>query len=104
MEEEPNPQAQQLYDMIDTGNEQLWPGCVNVTKLSALARLFYVKSKHHISECCYDGFMLFIKEVLPNKITLVNNFNLTKQLMRGLDRHVEKINCWDMIYWGDDLE
>ncbi|KAK9081523.1 hypothetical protein Syun_030847 [Stephania yunnanensis] len=37
VEESPNPQARQLYDMIDASREQLWPGCETMTTLSAMA-------------------------------------------------------------------
>ncbi|KAK9160887.1 hypothetical protein Syun_007228 [Stephania yunnanensis] len=50
VEESPNPQARQLYDMIDASREQLWPGCETMTTLSAMARLLAIKSEHHISE------------------------------------------------------
>ncbi|KAK9087293.1 hypothetical protein Syun_029687 [Stephania yunnanensis] len=57
MEEEPNLQTQQLYDMIDAGNEQLWLGCENMTKLSVMAISFSLKSAHHVFERCYNEFM-----------------------------------------------
>ncbi|KAK9092612.1 hypothetical protein Syun_027523 [Stephania yunnanensis] len=39
VDESPNPQARQLYDMIDESREQLWPGCETMITLSAMARL-----------------------------------------------------------------
>ncbi|KAK9083498.1 hypothetical protein Scep_029969 [Stephania cephalantha] len=93
VEEAPNLHSQQLYDMIDATNERLWPGCENMTKLSAMARLLTIKSNHHLSERAYDDMMQLWKESLPTNNTLVDNFYGTKQLMHGLGLPVEKIDC-----------
>ncbi|KAK9169429.1 hypothetical protein Syun_001569 [Stephania yunnanensis] len=84
VEESPNPQARQLYDMIDASREQLWPGCQTMTTLSAMARLLAIKSEHHISERGYNGIIKLMKDYLPNDNSMVENFYATKRLMRGL--------------------
>ncbi|KAK9134821.1 hypothetical protein Syun_014151 [Stephania yunnanensis] len=54
VEESPNPEARQLYDMIEASSEQLWPSYETMTTLSAMARLLAIKSEHHISERGWD--------------------------------------------------
>ncbi|KAK9158064.1 hypothetical protein Scep_004638 [Stephania cephalantha] len=107
VEESPNPQARQLYDMIDASREQLWPGCETMTTLSAMARLLAIKSEHHIFERGYNEIIKLMKDCLPNDNSMVENFYATKRLMRGLGLPVEKIDCCEdqcMIYWGVDSE
>ncbi|KAK9107072.1 hypothetical protein Syun_023083 [Stephania yunnanensis] len=103
VEESPNPQARQLYDMIEASSEQLWSGYETMTTLSAMARLLAIKSEHHIFERGYNEIIKFVKDCLPNDDSLVENFYATKRLMRGLGLPVEKIDCCEdqcMIYWG----
>ena len=73
--------------------------------MSAVVRLFHMKSEHHFSERCYDDFIQFLREVLPDDNKMIDNFYRTKKLVQGLGLPVEKIDCCNnncMIYWGDD--
>ncbi|KAH0674535.1 hypothetical protein KY290_026642 [Solanum tuberosum] len=38
MEELPNPDAQSFYDMLNSANQEVWPGCETHSKLSAISR------------------------------------------------------------------
>ena len=105
MKEAPNLNAHKFYDMLNAIDEKLWDGCTTHSQMSAVARLLHMKSEHHFSERCYDDFIRFLREVLPDDNKMIDNFYRTKKLVQGLGLPVEKIdrcnnNC--MIYWGDD--
>ena len=93
MEESPNQEAQKFYDMLAAANEELSPGCGTHSQLSAAARCLSIKSNHHLSEKCYDEFVGFVKEVLPEDNKMVDSFYNTKKLVQGLGLPVEKIDC-----------
>lgn len=106
-EEAPNPQAQQLYDMLSAADTELWPGCSNHSQLSLIARLITLKSENGLSEKCYDEIAELIKEVVPENNSVTKNFYETKRLLRGMGLPVEIIdycrnNC--MIFWGNDQD
>ena len=106
-EEQPNIEAQQLYNLIDAANEQLWTGCETMTQLSAMARLMTIKADHRLSERAYDDVLHLWKDSLPVENRLPNNFYETKRFMQGLGLPVEKIDCCTsncMLFWGDDVE
>ncbi|XP_039115102.1 uncharacterized protein LOC120250331 [Dioscorea cayenensis subsp. rotundata] len=106
-EEIPNPTTQKLYDMLNTGEEPLWPGCESHTQLSAVARLLTIKSEFHMLERCYDAVLQFMKEALPTSNKLVDNFYNTKKFVAGLGLPCEKIHCCIngcMLYWGEDSD
>ena len=106
-EEQPNIEAQQLYNLIDAANEQLWTGCETMTQLSAMARLMTIKADHRLSERAYDDVLHLWKDSLPIENRLPNNFYETKRFMQGLGLPVEKIDCCTsncMLFWGDDVE
>ena len=48
-EENPNPTAQQFYDVHHAANNLLWPGCENHSQLSVVARMLNFKAEHHLS-------------------------------------------------------
>ena len=105
MEEEPNLNAQKFYDMLNAVDEKLWDGCTTHSQMSTVARLLHMKSKHHFSERCYDDFIRFLREVLPDDNKMIDNFYRTKKLVQDLGLPIEKIDCCNnncMIYWGDD--
>ena len=105
MEEAPNLNAQKFYDMLNAVDEKVWDGCTTHSQMSEVARLLHMKSEHHFSERCYDDFIRFLREVLPDDNKMINNFYRTKKLVQGLGLPVEKIDCCNnnyMIYWGDD--
>ena len=60
-----------------------------------------MKSEHHFSKRCYDDFIRFLREVLPDDNKMIHNFYRTKKLVQGLGLPVEKIDCFNnncMIY------
>ena len=105
MEESPNPIAKKLYEMLQAANQALWPKCEKHSQLSAVARLLNIKSEYHLLERCYDSLLEFMKEALPQRSTLSENFYDTRKMVEGLGFSVEKIDCCEqgcMIYWGVD--
>ena len=74
MEEAPNLNAQKFYDILNAVDEKLWDGCTTHSQMSAVARLLHMKSEHHFSERCYDDFIRFLREVLPDDNKMIDNF------------------------------
>ena len=107
IEEEPNPTAAQLYEMLQAADQEIWPGNRYHSKLSTVARLLNIKSEHHISERAYDDIYQLMSELLPSDHVMIDSFYSTKKFVQGLGLPVEKIHCCIngcMIYWGDDSE
>ena len=43
-EEEPNPDASHFFDLLSAVDQELWPGCDNMTQLGSVARILNIKS------------------------------------------------------------
>ena len=84
MEEAPNLNAKNFYDLLNTVYEKLWDGCTTHSQMSAVARLLHMKSEHHFLERCYDDFIRLLREVLPYDNKMVDNFYRTNKLVQGL--------------------
>jgi hypothetical protein len=54
VEEEPNADATRFFDLLKDSDEPLWDGCMNHSKLLAVAQVFTIKSDHGLSEASYD--------------------------------------------------
>ena len=50
VEEEPNAYVARFFDLLKDSDESLWDGCTNHSKLSVVAQVFTIKSKHWLSE------------------------------------------------------
>ena len=92
-EEFPNPNAKNLYDMLQAAKEPLYDGCESHSQLSSMARLLNIKADHHLSERCYDSISSFVKEVLPEGNKIVKFFYEAKKFVQGLGLPVEVIHC-----------
>ena len=105
-EENPNPTAQQFYDMLDAANNLLWPGCENHSQLLVVATMLNINVEHHLSERAFDAISKLMKEVVPKKNLIAQSFYETKRMVWGLGLPIEKIHCCPngcMIYWGEYL-
>ncbi|KAJ8765474.1 hypothetical protein K2173_014596 [Erythroxylum novogranatense] len=106
VDEEPNQQAKQLFDLLQSVDRELWPNCETMTQLSSIARILNIKSEGHISDRSFDKILQWYNESLPAEHTMVDSFYNIKKLIRGLGLPVEKIDCCRlgcMLYWGDDM-
>ncbi|XP_019158513.1 PREDICTED: uncharacterized protein LOC109155282 [Ipomoea nil] len=107
IEETPNPEAQNFYDMLKAADQELWLGSKKHSQLSLVARLMSLKSENHISEKCFNQFTELLKEVAPEDNLVPDNFYETKRLLRGMGLPVQKIDCCKnncMIYWESDID
>ena len=101
IEEDPNPTAAKLFEMLKAADQEIWPGNRYHSKLSAVARLLNIKSEHHLSERANDDICQLMSELLPSENVMIDSFYSTKKLVQGLGLPVEKIHCCingSMIY------
>ncbi|XP_050207371.2 uncharacterized protein LOC126656796 [Mercurialis annua] len=107
VEEDPNLEAQRLYDMLRASEQELWEGNPGGhSQLSAVARLMNLKAEFHFSERLYDEFCKFLAEILPQDNTMTDSFYSTKKLVRNLGLPVEIIDCCNrgcMLFWNEDI-
>jgi len=55
--EEPNIDAQHIYDMLDAANQPIYEGCrEELSKLSLASRMMTIKADNSLSENCMDSW------------------------------------------------
>ncbi|RDY00010.1 hypothetical protein CR513_16860, partial [Mucuna pruriens] len=91
--------------MLNSAQQPLWPGCKTTSELSAAITMLSLKSKHNMSQACFNDVMKFMKESSHPENVIPSNFRETKKLVAGLGLLRIKIDyCIDgcMLYYKDD--
>ncbi|XP_015160874.1 uncharacterized protein [Solanum tuberosum] len=104
MEEDPNPDSQKLYDLLQAATQKLYPGS-SLSQLALVSRMLNIKIENNMSQRGYNQMMQLLKEALPEDNMVLDSYYQTKKLVRSLGLPVEKIDCCEsgcMLYWGDD--
>jgi len=107
IEEEPNADTTRFFDLLKDSNEPLWDGCMNQSKLSAIAQVFTIKSDHGLSEASYDKIIEWAKSILLEGNKLKENFYTAKSMMKPLSLGYQKIDMYPnfcMIYYLENAE
>ncbi|CAO2820388.1 unnamed protein product [Amaranthus hypochondriacus] len=103
VDEDPNPQSRQFFEMLRAVNLPLYPGCETHTQMSVIGRMSSLKTDFRIPERLYDELCQFIIELLPKDNRMTTSFYDTKKQISALGLPIEKIDCCVngcMIYWG----
>ncbi|XP_057773074.1 uncharacterized protein LOC130992454 [Salvia miltiorrhiza] len=107
LEQPPNNDAQQIYNMLDAADTPLYAGCDTYSQLSWMTQFMSIKTESHMSERTYNQMSSMMKAALPEGNNCPEDFYSTKRNLRGLGLPVEKIDCCVnncMLYWGETSE
>jgi hypothetical protein len=66
IDEEPNDNAIEVFDLLKDSNEPLWDGYTNHNKLSVVAQVFTIKSDHELSKVGYNK-IIELTSILPER-------------------------------------
>jgi len=103
-EELPNMEVAKFYEMLNSTQQPLWPKCKNTSELST-AITMSIKSKHNISQACFNDVMKFMKESNHPDNVIPSNFRETKKIVVELGLSRIKIDCCIngcMLYYKED--
>ncbi|XP_049405023.1 uncharacterized protein LOC125868409 [Solanum stenotomum] len=104
MEEDPNPESQKLYDLLQAADAKLYLGS-SLSQLDVISRMLNIKIENNMSQRGYNQMMQLLIEALPEDNIVLDSYYQTKKVVRSLGLPVEKIDCCElgcMLYWGDD--
>ena len=76
-----------------------------MTLLESVSELMALKSKHNITNSCYNDFVKLMDKVLPNNHKLPKNLYYATKLLAGLGLKYEKIDVCPnnyMLFWKED--
>ncbi|XP_074288837.1 uncharacterized protein LOC141613988 [Silene latifolia] len=99
----PNDEAKKFYKLVEEGQQELFPGCKNFSKLSFIIRLFMYKTVHGISNVAFNDLLQLLRDMVPEAKFPVN-FNEAKNIVRDLGLDYKKIcacpnDC--MLFWKE---
>ena len=78
IEEEPNAEAQNFYNMIRAADKPVYKGNSNRSQLSIAVRMLKIKCRHKCSQAWFDDMSEFLQELLPADNLMPHDFYSTK--------------------------
>ncbi|XP_074362218.1 uncharacterized protein LOC141702437 [Apium graveolens] len=107
MEEEPNEEASQFYNMLNQTSVPLSPNHEKDSKLSFVIKLLHFKNRHHCSQKGFDELLELIGSVLPDKHTLPKKYSEVKNMVTGPNMGYEKIDACEndcVLFYKTDAD
>ncbi|XP_057426300.1 uncharacterized protein LOC130719704 [Lotus japonicus] len=105
IEESPNKDAQEFYDLLHAAQKPLWSGCTNHTELFTVVRLLTIKSDGNISQRSFNEYMALMKETHPEGNIIPEDYYRAKKIVSKLGLTAKKIDCCDkgcMLFYTDE--
>ncbi|CAD6242072.1 unnamed protein product [Miscanthus lutarioriparius] len=106
LDAEPSAYAKAFYRMVASADELVHDRTTH-SRLSAIARLFAVKSRYNMFVTKYDDILGIVHELLPPDSKLPNGFYQSKKLLEGLGMQYIKIDvCYNncMLFYKDNKD
>jgi len=106
LDAEPSAYAKAFYRMVASADELVHDRTTH-SRLSAVARLFAVKSRYNMSVVEYDDILGIVHELLPPDSKLPNDFYQSRKLLEGLGMQYIKIDvCYNncMLFYKDNKD
>ena len=105
MEDDLEPDSNNLYQILRNTNEPLWLECETHTVLSTMSELLNLKVQFNMMVNCYDRIVVIIKKILSKDEKLVGSFYTSKKMMKELGMRYENIDaCHNdcMLFYKED--
>ncbi|XP_056685694.1 uncharacterized protein [Spinacia oleracea] len=101
--EGPNDETRKFFQLLEGGQEELYPGCKTHSKLSFMIRLFFIKCVHKLTNGAYADIADLVMEAFPDA-KLPKSFNEAKSALKVLGLNYTKIDACPndcMLYWEE---
>jgi hypothetical protein len=99
---EPPEEIQQFYKLLEAVERKVHEG-THVTVLEAVTRLMAMKSKYNISNNCFNDFLKFVMDLIPQNHELPKDLYHCKKVVAGLGMDYKKIDACEnncMLFWN----
>ncbi|CAL8992503.1 unnamed protein product, partial [Prunus brigantina] len=96
----------EFANVIGDGDQPLYPGCRNYTKLSALVKLYNLKAKHGMIDVCFTELLILQGNLLPEGNTIPASMYEAKKTLCALGLSYEKMHACpnDCILYRKEYE
>ncbi|KAL2923149.1 hypothetical protein RDABS01_014640 [Bienertia sinuspersici] len=84
LREGPNKEVKKFLNLIEEGQQELYSGCKNMSRLAFTIRLYIYKCDHKLPDVAIAGLREFFKEVLPDDAVLPTSMYEAKKVLKLL--------------------
>ncbi|KAL2903688.1 Ribosomal RNA large subunit methyltransferase H [Bienertia sinuspersici] len=102
--EGPNEEAKMFFNLIEEGQQELYPGCKKTSRLTFTIHLYIYKCDHKLPDVAIAGLLEFFKEILPDDTILPTSMHKAKKVLKLLGSDYKKIDACPndcMLYWAE---
>ncbi len=95
-----------FYKSVKEGQQELYPGCKNFSKLSFTIRLFLFKCDHKISNTAFADLLKLLRAMLPDA-KFPASFNEARNTVKALGLNYIRIDACPndcMLYWENEAD
>ena len=92
VEETPNPDAKNFYELLDAAQKPLWSRCVGYTELSVAVRLLTIKLEGSIPQLSFNQTVELMRETLPPDNLVPEDYYRAKKIVSKLGLTTKKID------------
>ncbi|KAL3513256.1 hypothetical protein ACH5RR_025973 [Cinchona calisaya] len=93
IKEPPNSEAVHFYAMLQSSQQQLYPGCETFTELSMAVQLMSLKSDYNLSQGCIYRMCDIVKRATPLGNCVTSNFDETEKLVKKHGLSTIRYDC-----------
>ena len=87
-----NEDTKNFYKLVKEGQEELYPGCKDFSRLSFLIRLFVYKRDHKLSNAAFTDLLKHLKAMMPSA-KLPKSFHEASSVLKALGLDYIKIDA-----------
>ncbi|XP_058778517.1 uncharacterized protein LOC131652620 [Vicia villosa] len=99
-----NEELKKIKDLMEDGNQELYPGCTKHSKLSFIVRLYHIKILCGATDKTFSMLIELLNDVFPFA-KLPTSFYEAKKTIKRIGLSYNKIHACPnhcMLYWGSE--
>ncbi|RYQ79290.1 hypothetical protein Ahy_Scaffold6g108004 [Arachis hypogaea] len=103
---QPSHEAHGFYDLLEDGEQELYPGCSRFSKLSLLVRLYYIKCMCGVSNKDFGLILELLGDAFEHA-KILKTLHDAKRIIRKLGIKYKKMDACPndyMLYQGSDQD
>ncbi|XP_052119008.1 uncharacterized protein LOC107493943 [Arachis duranensis] len=104
--DEPSREARAFHDLLEDGEQELYPGCSKFSKLSFLVRLYHIKCMCRVSDKAFGLILELLGDAFEHAV-IPKTLHDAKRIIRKLGIEYKKIDACPndcMLYQGSDQD
>ena len=105
--EEPNEHAKIFLKLLQEAEKELYPGCIEATKVSFIVSLFQIKCMYNITNNALEAILSLFAAILPKGHCIPDTMDKVQRVVRDLGLDYVKIHACEndcVLFWKENAD